>query len=725
MRNFRKYGLCAVAATALLAAGCGGGSNTRPAPEPTRASTPSTPEALTGSIVNIPQTSGLVARGGEEISIEAGGMKTVGGVVFSCAGDTACTASITVAGGAVSGTWTHGEVTTALATGSIADIPPTTGMAKADSQTQTFDIAAGESKSVGGVEFGCAEDTGCSVTVTVNADGTVSGVWAGGVVTAMFIDPLDEMNPANAASVAAIMNVAFDAEAIDANPAADPPVAGSPDGVSTIAILDGLKDGGMIDGSPAAEGIGAMDISMVSVTDALDPNGPAFDTTDDTTLAANPGSTVTAAVDMDENTDDIGKDMAGAIGLEGWNHRVLHSDWGDTRTPTRDGGFETLAVVYSDMAAPGPVPFEDVEDAFAMDMLTFGEAAAVNPRPWFELNADGVVVGINTGEAAWDVPTNTITITVEDALVADITQVKTNGEQVRGTYFGAMGTFTCADQTNGCTIRRATAGDTDFTVPDLNGEDAGHGAGTWTFEPDAGETVSLPDQDWLAFGFWLTAPDDAANGLHRLGVFYDGMDPYGYEAATNTLAAGQQLNGSAKYEGSAVGYYVNGDESGLFTASSHLSANFDVEGTDNDNMLSGRIDNFKDSHGRFVGADTRTNPNDPMQGGENDWVVRLNAGAIATAGTSTGTAGGSADGVLWTGNWNAQLYGGGDRMSEAAVEEDTTAGTPAIPAVRAPAPSGVAGNFRAITGELATGGYKGVIGAFGAQLDEHTPTPAE
>ena len=34
MTNFRIYGLCAVAATALLMAGCGGGGSTRPAPTP-------------------------------------------------------------------------------------------------------------------------------------------------------------------------------------------------------------------------------------------------------------------------------------------------------------------------------------------------------------------------------------------------------------------------------------------------------------------------------------------------------------------------------------------------------------------------------------------------------------------------------------------------------------------------------------------------------------------
>ena len=36
--------------------------------------------------------------------------------------------------------------------------------------------------------------------------------------------------------------------------------------------------------------------------------------------------------------------------------------------------------------------------------------------------------------------------------------------------------------------------------------------------------VELPDQDWLAFGFWLTAP---MTGERQDGVVYDGMD-YGY-----------------------------------------------------------------------------------------------------------------------------------------------------------------------------------------------------
>ena len=113
-------------------------------------------------------------------------------------------------------------------------------------------------------------------------------------------------------------------------------------------------------------------------------------------------------------------------------------------------------------------------------------------------------------------------------------------------------------------------------------------------------------------------------------------------------------------------------------------------------------------------------PTIPESGRDSDWTVRLVGaplGRDTTSGSvSDGVTSGSADGVTWTGQWNAQLYGPGDRDEKMA---DTVA--PGIaPAIPPSAPSGVAGNFRAVTGELTTGGYKGVIGAFGAPLDTHT-----
>ena len=232
------------------------------------------------------------------------------------------------------------------------------------------------------------------------------------------------------------------------------------------------------------------------------------------------------------------------------------------------------------------------------------------------------------------------------------------------------------------------------------------GQGSWEFTPDPDAMVTVPDQDWMVFGAWLTTPD-GGTGEHRLGVFYTGMDEYAY-------GNGSQLTGSATYNGSAAGTYVDGADSGLFTARATLMANFNVAGTANDNMLSGRIDNFRGTDGNFLGADTAAMPNDPDAGGENDWVVVLGSTAINGEGTfaAAGPVSGSADGVRWDeGNWMAQLYGPG------SGEDAPPAG------MMQPQPSGVAGQFRAaILNDATTADMDdittGVVGAFGAEKME-------
>ena len=42
-------------------------------------------------------------------------------------------------------------------------------------------------------------------------------------------------------------------------------------------------------------------------------------------------------------------------------------------------------------------------------------------------------------------------------------------------------------------------------------------------------------------------------------------------------------------------------------------------------MISGRIDNFRGTDGVYLGADTVAMPTIRKAGGENDWVVLLNA----------------------------------------------------------------------------------------------------
>ena len=191
---------------------------------------------------------------------------------------------------------------------------------------------------------------------------------------------------------------------------------------------------------------------------------------------------------------------------------------------------------------------------------------------------------------------------------------------VTGQYLGVSGTYTCG--TADCALSRKMGTD-DFTL----------GAGDWRFTPAANAMVMVPDQDWMAFGLWLTAPNDP-NGTHRIGQFFDGMDPYG----TGEFPVG--LKGKAEYKGGAFGLYeidreeeegqLSTDEAGLFTAEATLTADFgdaDAVGS-----LSGEIDNFKDMSGRYLGSDNRLTPNSPDGGGEGDWIVRLDDGVLgATA----------------------------------------------------------------------------------------------
>ena len=241
------------------------------------------------------------------------------------------------------------------------------------------------------------------------------------------------------------------------------------------------------------------------------------------------------------------------------------------------------------------------------------------------------------------------------------------------------------------------------------------------------ESEAAAPEGLLVYGAWLTTPNKVG-GEHRAGVFFGGMNIFGgtntYGTDNNAFVAGDDngLRGTATYSGGAAGVYVDGTASGMFTATASLTAHFDVDGDGTadagDYTLSGSIHDFKDTAGTYLGNDTAAHPNDPVSGGDNDWVVLLTAAdltgntasAVPADGaiTRTGGAAGSADGVLWAGDWNAQLYGAGDTVEDAV------------------APTGVAGSFRAISANIGGDGagdnppaaYKGVVGAFGATQDE-------
>ena len=596
-------------------------------------------------------------------------------------------------------------------------------------------VGVGETMARAGVTFNCASMHPCTVTVS-NSAGTIVAMWssyidAGGTadVVAMghepppVTDPLAELNVGNADTLGDIMrnglNVAADPDGVDDKFYNEPETLQIDESADNLPQRGAYAAEHNVLGGLGLGGIGEMNIKGVTLKSSLNPNADVYVPPSDSTPASG-GSTVMAwrrdangKRERDEDGNPIYLDYnpdapnATVAAGEGWNHKVLFRDWGDTAAIDDDGGFETAVLLYSNMEAPT----ENV--LFNHDLVD--EFVTANAKMWFALTADyadgdsttsvvGDAVAILVSDTAND-QTENIKFTVGAPQLETLADTVEDNSEHRGTYFGAMGTFKCIEDTRGCGIGRTKGGATPFGVA-LS--DSGQTT-RWLFKPAPDATIDVPDQDWLVYGAWLTTPD-AMSGTHRVGVFFNGMDEYANAATTNVFEAtnANGLRGSATYSGGAAGVYVDGEESGMFTARASLTANFDLasNGTNTpdtepadvgDYMLSGRIYKFKRTDGTYLGTDTEDMPNDPNAGGDNDWVVMLRSAAldadVATSGTVMGLTAGAADGVNWFGSWNGQLYGPDNVTPDSEY------------------PTGVAGDFRARSGS------KGVVGAFGATKD--------
>ena len=461
---------------------------------------------------------------------------------------------------------------------------------------------------------------------------------------------------------------------------------------------------------------GVLNADMAGLRSNFDPNSPNAAVTGGGTAnapgAANAltgGSTITGATDgFDAGMSDI------APAPDGWVMKTLFRDWGDT-AGTGDGGFETGAIVVKNLEGGGTSqPFDSMLAAryantaamasYAFTVLangTAGATPAANTSVAIPM-APGAVQAMNmVFDSGSLVPAQDQDLAIEAS------------ETFTGSYFGARGEFQCYGGNGGgtaCALVRNADGT--VVLADTDATTAGVQNGTWTFTPDADAMILVPDQDWMVYGAWMTTPDDAA-GTHVIGVLANGFDPYAGANNVFTITDMNGLHGSATYSGGAAGIYVDGTASGLFTAEATLTANFDVDGDGmadaNDYTINGRIDNFRGTDGVYLGDDTQADRNDPVAGGENDWVVLLNGsdstmrvdltGLTGGAIPNTSTTAGSADGVPWTGTWSGQLYGPGDVTPMGAVP-----------------PTGVAGQFNAATTPVGTpaASVTAVVGAFGA-----------
>ena len=204
-----------------------------------------------------------------------------------------------------------------------------------------------------------------------------------------------------------------------------------------------------------------------------------------------------------------------------------------------------------------------------------------------------------------------------------------------GVFAGAAGGYSCSGAACSVTL-------------DDKGAATGMGGG-WTFEPDAGAMVQVPDYDHLHFGWWLQEKGDGSLGFQ---TFAGGT---GFTVGAGTVTAA--MTGSATYRGAAAGVYasvdvtggqVSGATQGEFTAEATLTAHF--FGALDDGEIAGEIDSFRNLSG------------EPMDG----WRVTLRPaeltdGRAAFAGRTGATLG---PGMSGEGSWEGLFHGAGGNADD-------------------------------------------------------------
>ncbi len=181
----------------------------------------------------------------------------------------------------------------------------------------------------------------------------------------------------------------------------------------------------------------------------------------------------------------------------------------------------------------------------------------------------------------------------------------------RGTYDGAAGVYSCSGTT--CTV--------EFE------EDGYVFAGTWTFNPDDNARISVEDTQFISYGWWLKKNSD--------GEILDAGPVY-YRTPSADLATIDALEGTAKYEGEAVGKYAI--YSGLFSERSeagHFTADAELEVDFGDESAPGEIS------GDIVGFMTEAGPKD-------DWSVKLETVVLTSTGTFTSDPTTTTAGTIWS-----------------------------------------------------------------------------
>ena len=328
---------------------------------------------------------------------------------------------------------------------------------------------------------------------------------------------------------------------------------------------------------------------------------------------------------------------------------------GTMLTWSNTGKADTMTV-YTDIAAPSRKLFSEVHGAGDQELDLSTNAHSGVTGAAFDGRTGGAVTHEQNARTSPDDDT-------------DPTVVKLPGQ-----YDGAAGSYQCTGSDCVSTVN------TDGTIT-FSG-----GAG-WTFTANTGAMVSVADEDYISFGWWMRDDKVTARILDHVAVFFEAP----HSADSLSINA---LTGKANYVGGAAGKYAWRDRTedtahgGHFTAKATLTADF--ADADAAGRISGSISDFQ------IGDD----------GMDPNWTVTLSATNLAAGGTAARLAADSHN-VTWAagsgkadpaGSWQA-------RFSDSGASRNDNL------------PTGVAGAFNTEFGEQGQ-----MVGAFGANITNPNPS---
>ncbi|MDE0418136.1 MAG: hypothetical protein OXI95_14540 [bacterium] len=329
--------------------------------------------------------------------------------------------------------------------------------------------------------------------------------------------------------------------------------------------------------------------------------------------ATNDGTMVTIEV-TETGTPQGGSARAGEFSMQE-NRPAPIAGWTGARF-RRDDANEHL-IVYSDVGVPEAVAFTPanlnrLHEVSGMTGDMIPASGLVVQDAWFPV--------IRSTSLAAASPRGSVTYATT-GMGAD------EGLAFTGTFSDAPGEYSCSGSSCRVTLD-------DRGAPTATG-------GSWTFAPAEDAMVSIPDYDYVYFGWWLNETDDA----HGFQTFADAA---GLPAGAGNVEAA--MEGSATYRGAAAGVWATLDvaggqitraRSGEFTAQAELTANFFA--TQDAGVVNGEITSFRDGSGRSLAG----------------WRVildsaQLTVGAASFAGATRGALGSASSG---TGSWEGQFHG--------------------------------------------------------------------